>query len=277
MKHRIVVIFAHPDDESFGFAGTLSAMSDAGHEATYVVGTRGEVGEILVEGLATRENLGEVREGELRLALDLMGVSDLRLLGYRDSGMAGSDENNDPRAFINQDVDLVSDAIAEIILEKKPTIVLTYGIDGIYGHPDHIMAHKVATAAVLKAGARGWQTPNLYYSSASRERIKRMALLPNSPFASMTPKQLDSFGTPAAEITTWLDIREYSARKLAAIKAHRTQVGDNGPFAQLSEEERAMWLSVETVRIIPLPWNPEPVDVLHDILPSAAVDHPLRK
>lgn len=276
MKHRLVIIFAHPDDESFGFAGTLSAMTDAGHEATYIVGTRGEVGEILVEGLATRETLGAVRESELRIALEMMGVTDLRLLGYRDSGMAGSEENYDPRAFINQDVDIVADAIAEVLIERQPTIVLTYGIDGIYGHPDHIMAHKVALAGVLKAGERGWQTPNLYFSSASRERIKRMSELPNSPFASMPKEQLATFGTPSSEITTWLDIRDYSARKLAVLKAHRTQVGDDGPFAHATEEERNMWLSIETARMIPLPWNPDPVDVLLEILPQAAEDHPLR-
>jgi LmbE family N-acetylglucosaminyl deacetylase len=84
MRHRLMMIFAHPDDESFGFAGTASALSDAGHEVSYVVATRGEVGEILVEGLATRETLGEVREGELRTALEIIGVRDLHLLGFRE-------------------------------------------------------------------------------------------------------------------------------------------------------------------------------------------------
>jgi LmbE family N-acetylglucosaminyl deacetylase len=272
----MVVIFAHPDDESFGFGGVLSAAADAGWETTYVVGTRGEVGEILVPGLATRETLGAVREKELLDALQLLGVGDVRFLGYRDSGMEGTPENAHPQAFVNQDVDDVSRRVAEVIVEKRPTVVITYGPDGIYGHPDHIMAHKVGHAAVLKAGESGWQSPNLYYSSASRERIRRMAQLPNSPFAKMPREMLDAFGTPSAEITTWMDIRAYSKRKLTAIRAHRSQVGDDGPFAQMSDEERQMWLSIETARMVPLPWNPDPVDVLAELLPPAADDHPLR-
>jgi LmbE family N-acetylglucosaminyl deacetylase len=177
---------------------------------------------------------------------------------------------------VNQDVDATAEVVARIIIEKKPTIVLTYGIDGIYGHPDHVHIHKVALAAVLKAGTLGWQTPNLYFSSASRERIKRMASMPNSPFAKMPPEQLATFGTPNAEITTWLDIRPYSQRKLQAIRAHRTQVGDDGPFAHSTEEERQMWLSLETARTVPLPWNDHPKDVLLEVLPAAPDDHPLR-
>ena len=275
-EHRLVVIFAHPDDESFGFGGVLSAAADAGWETTYIVGTRGEVGEILIPELATRETLGDVREAELRAALELLGVDDVRLLGYRDSGMDGTAENEHPQAFVNQDVAEVAGIVADIIVEKRPTVVITYGPDGIYGHPDHIMAGKVGKAAVLLAGERGWQTPNLYYSSASRERIRRMASHPNSPFAKMAPALLDTFGTPAAEITTWMDIRPFSERKLAALRKHRTQVGDDGPFAHLPDDERQLWLSVETARMAPLPWNPHPRDVLHDLLPQAPADHPFR-
>jgi len=275
-QQRLVVIFAHPDDESFGFGGLLAAFADAGFESTYVVGTRGEVGEILVPGLATRDTLGELREQELRAALKILGVGDVRFLGFRDSGMVGTPDNDDPRAFINQDVDEVASTVADIIVEKRPTIVLTYGPDGIYGHPDHIMAHKVGTAAVRIAGERGWQTPSLYYSAASRERIKRMAERPNGPFARTPPDVLKTFGTPQDQITTWMDITKYRERKLAALRAHRSQVGDNGPLADLPQEEREMWFSIETARAVPLPWNPDPVDVLAEFMPRAAVDHPFR-
>jgi LmbE family N-acetylglucosaminyl deacetylase len=275
-EQRLVVIFAHPDDESFGFGGLLSAFADAGFETTYVVGTRGEAGEILVPNLATRENLGEVRENELRAALKILGVGDVRFLGFRDSGMDGTPENNDPGAFINQDLNSVASTVADIIIEKRPTVVLTYGPDGIYGHPDHLMAHKVGTAAVLAAGERGWQTPHLYYSAASRERIRRLASIPNSPLANTPAEVLKNFGTPSDQITTWMDIRAYRDRKLAALQAHRSQVGDNGPFADMREEDRKMWLSIETARVVPLPWNPEPTDVLAEIMPPVADDHPFR-
>lgn len=275
-NQRLVVIFAHPDDESFGFGATLAAAADAGWETTYVVGTRGECGEILVPELATRETIGQVREAELLAAGKLLGLHDVRFLGFRDSGMAGTVENDDPRAFINQDVATVAEMVARIIVERRPTIVITYGPDGIYGHPDHIMAHKVGYAAVMLAADEGWRTPNLYYSSASRERIRRMASHPNGPFARMAPEQIETMGTPATEITTWLDIRSFADRKLAALWAHRTQVGNDGPFAHLSDEERKLWLSLETARMVPLPWNPEPSDVLHDLLPQAPADHPFR-
>jgi N-acetyl-1-D-myo-inositol-2-amino-2-deoxy-alpha-D-glucopyranoside deacetylase len=273
---RMVIVFAHPDDESFGFGGLLSAMTDLGHETTYVVATRGEAGEILVPGLATREDIGEVREGELRAALDILGIRDLRILGYRDSGMAGSAENAHPRAFVNQDADIVSDQVVEVLLEKRPDIVLTYGPDGIYGHPDHIMASTVATAAVHKAGDRGWQTPNLYYSAAPKPRIKWMAEIPNGPFKSTPPEEVARLGTPSSEISTWLDVSAYYPRKLAALRAHRTQVGDDGPLAHLSEADRRMWFSLETARMVPLPWNPDPDDVLSSLLPTAAADHLFR-
>lgn len=272
----MVLNFAHPDDESFGFGGLLAAFSRAGHESTYIVATRGEAGEILVPGLATHENLGEVREQELRAALDILGVGDVRFLGFRDSGMAGSAENADPRAYINQDVEHVADRVAAVLLEKKPDIVLTYGPDGIYGHPDHIMAYQVGTAAVMKAAKRGLEIPNLYYSAAPKSRIKWMAQIPNGPFKDWSEEDLANMGTPVAEITTWMDISEFLPTKLRALRAHRTQVGDNGPLSHLTEQDRAVWLSLETARMVPLPWNTQPDDVLAALLPQAPPDHQFR-
>ncbi|HQY32213.1 MAG TPA: PIG-L family deacetylase, partial [Thermomicrobiales bacterium] len=157
---RMLVYFAHPDDESFGFAGSLSMLADMGAQLTYVCATRGEVGEILVDGLTTPDQLGPYREGELRAALKIIGVQDLRLLGYRDSGMAGTPPNEHPAAFVNQDPELVATRVADIILETKPQIMLLYGPDGIYGHPDHVFAHVTGMPAIAQAAARGYQIPN---------------------------------------------------------------------------------------------------------------------
>jgi LmbE family N-acetylglucosaminyl deacetylase len=273
----MLMIFAHPDDESFGFAGTMLALADAGVKMSLIVATRGEEGEILVPGLATRENLGEVREGELRAAMKIVGIDDIHFLGYRDSGMPDTPPNLDPRAFVNQDVDVVASRIADIIAAFRPTIILTYGPDGIYAHPDHIMVNTVAWPAVLKAGEDGrWKTPNLYFSAAPKERMRRMAELPNGPFASMDPALVASLGMPASEITTWIDTAPFADRKREILMAHRTQVGDEGPFSQLPPEMRRTWFSVETMRTIPLPWNPEPDDVIAELLPAAAHDHPFR-
>ena len=273
---RMVVFFAHPDDESFGFAGSLAMLSDLGADLTYICATRGEVGEILVDGLTTPAELGPYREGELRRALDIIGVQDLRLLGYRDSGMDGTPENTDPRAFVNQDVATVADRVSDILVEKKPDVVLTYGPDGIYGHPDHKMVNTTGEPAIARAAEKGYQVPNLYFSSASRERVIKMAERPGNPFANMPPEMLATFGTPSAEISTWIDTRSVTGRKLDAIRAHRTQVGENGPFADIDPDMREMWLSIESARMVPLPWNPNPQDVLLTVLPEASEDHPFR-
>jgi LmbE family N-acetylglucosaminyl deacetylase len=273
---RMVVYFAHPDDESFGFAGSLAMLADQGADLTYICATRGDVGEILVEGLTTPENLGQYRVGELRRALDIIGVQNLRVLGYRDSGMDGTAENQDQRAFVQQDVQTVASRVADIIVEKQPEIFLFYGPDGIYGHPDHKFINTTGVPAIQFAAERGWQIPHVYCSAASRERIRRMADRPGNPFSEMTPEQLATFGTPAAEITTWIDTRSVTDRKLKAIRAHRTQVGDNGPFADLDPDILQMFLSIESCRLIPTAWNPNPDDLLLKLLPEAPLDHPFR-
>lgn len=260
---RILTILAHPDDESFGTAGTFATLTDRGVGVTLVCATRGEVGEILVEGIATKDNLGELRERELREAMAIVGVRDIRLLGYRDSGMAGTDDNADPRAFVNADHDAVVTLLAAMIDELEPDAVTTFGPDGIYGHPDHLKAHQVATAAVHRAAETGlWQTPALYYAAASRDRIREFAKYPGSPFSKMSAEQLANFGTPDDEISTRLDISPQLDRKRAAIKAHRSQVGDGEPFDFLPKDVVAKFTRYESLRQIPLPWNPDPVDIL---------------
>ena len=173
--------------------------------------------------------------------------------------MPNTPPNHDPRAFVNQDVGLVAGRIADIIAELRPTIILTYGPDGIYGHPDHVMVNKVAWPAVLKAGEDGrWKTPNLYFSAAPKERMRRMAELPNGPFASMDP-ELRRHSRHAGVRNHDLDRYDAIRRSQAGdLMAHRTQVGDDGPFSQLPPEMQRTWFSLETMRTVPLPWNPEP-------------------
>jgi len=263
---HVLTILAHPDDESFGFAGTMATLTDRGVGVTLVCATRGEVGEILVEGLATREDLGELRERELREAMAIVGVRDIRLLGYRDSGMAGSEENADARAFVNAEQDAVVTLLTAIIDELRPDAVTTFGPDGIYGHPDHIKAHEAALAAVHRAAETGlWQTPALYYAAASRERIRQFAQYPGTPFSTMSEELLANFGTPDDEISTKLDITAQVERKWAAIRAHRSQVGDGDLFAGIPRDVVDRFTRVESLRQIPLPWNPTPSDMLKEL------------
>jgi N-acetyl-1-D-myo-inositol-2-amino-2-deoxy-alpha-D-glucopyranoside deacetylase len=254
---RLLAAFAHPDDEAFTCGGTFAALADRGVAITLLCATRGEAGEIRVPELATRDDLGAVREEELRAAMALLGVTDVRFLGYRDSGMAGTPDNDDPRAFAQATETEVADRIAAAIRQVRPAVVITFGPDGVYGHPDHVAVHRATTAAVLGEGARrdGWRVRALYYATVPRERIQERARQPNGPFRDFTPEQIARLGTPLAEITTIVDVGPNLARKRAAMEAHRTQFGDGGPLRDFPREEVDRWLSREHFVRVPLPWD----------------------
>ena len=143
----LLAIFAHPDDETFGLGGTMAHYSGRGMPVTMVCATRGEVGEISEGSAATPETLGQYREQELRDAMEVLGVSDVRFLEYRDSGMYGTPENADPRAFVNAPADTVVESLVRIIRERQPEVIVTWDESGGYGHPDHIATYHHATAA----------------------------------------------------------------------------------------------------------------------------------
>ncbi|HJO83917.1 MAG TPA: PIG-L deacetylase family protein [SAR202 cluster bacterium] len=125
-KRTLLAVFAHPDDEAFGSGGMLALNAAKGHCVALVTATRGEVGEISDTALATPENLGQVREGELRAAADALGVEDLTILGYRDSGMDGTDDNANPTALANADENEVVGSLVEIIRRLRPDAVVTF-------------------------------------------------------------------------------------------------------------------------------------------------------
>jgi LmbE family N-acetylglucosaminyl deacetylase/predicted GIY-YIG superfamily endonuclease len=258
----VLAIFAHPDDETFSSGGTFAALTDAGHAVTLVCATRGEVGEISDPALATPETLAAVREQELRSAMEIVGVDDIRFLDFRDSGMAGTDENHDPRAFVNADDQHVIAQLAAILRELRPAIVITFGPDGIYGHPDHLKIHRVATEAVVRYGSTVAHGPALYYQAIPRERIIEMAKRDRGPFSQMSEEELARFGVPLAEITTVIDVSAQYDRKLAAIGAHKTQFPTDGPFSELPPDEVRSFLATERFQLVDVPWDTVPGDPL---------------
>ena len=148
----LMAVFAHPDDESFGIGGTLARYgADPGVRVVLVCATRGEAGEISNPELASSERLGEVREQELRCACRTLGVEDLFFLDYRDSGMAGTAENEDPRALAQADFDEAVGKIVAHIRREQPDVVVTFDENGGYGHPDHIAIHHLTKAAFAAA------------------------------------------------------------------------------------------------------------------------------
>jgi len=158
---KMLVVVAHPDDETFGMGGTLALYAYLGVEIHLICTTRGEVGEVDAEKMKGFSSIGDLREHELRCAANVLGLREVHFLGYRDSGMPGSDENKHPDAFINAPVDDVAEKIAVMMREIKPDVVLTFDPIGGYMHPDHIAAYKATVAAFELANDKSFVTNQL--------------------------------------------------------------------------------------------------------------------
>lgn len=278
----LLLSFAHPDDESFGCAGVMAAASERGLAVTLISATRGEAGKTGIPELDTPEILGAVREQELRAAAAAVGAVDVRFLDYRDSGMAGTPENDDPRAFWKATEADVVDRLTVHLRAVRPETVLTFGPDGIYGHPDHLMIHRTTVAAVhaaadptcLPAVGAPWRTRALYFNAVPRERMQAMIDRPDGPLQDLAPGQREKLGTPIAEITTVVDISPYAEAKTRALTAHRTQTGDGGPLAGMPDEQRELMLSREQFVRVPLPWD-DPAAPVTDLVAALAAATPL--
>ena len=236
---RLLAAFAHPDDEGFGSGGTLAMLVARGAQVTLVCGTNGDVGEISDPDLATPENLAQVRQQELRNAMAVTGVTDIRFLNYRDSGMAGTEDNEHPNSLHQADSKAVVAALVDVIEETKPDIVITHDPSGGYGHPDHrAMCRHTTEAYSLAMENRERSQSCLYYVCFPRSNFQRMwqtmvEMDITPPFAS---QDIDKVGTPDDEVTTVLNIISYVDTKIESLNCHRTQISSDGPFAQLPQE-----------------------------------------
>jgi len=249
----LLAIFAHPDDETFTSAGVLAAAAERGIPVTLISATRGEAGESAIPGLDHPDRLGLVRERELRDAMGVVGVGDVRFLDYCDSGLAGFPAAADPLAFVNAPLETVAATLAALIRTIRPGVIVTFGPDGLYGHPDHLHMHHAAVAAVGLAadpaheprGAPPWRTPALYFATFPREEMLALFDRPNNPLEFLSEEARAALGTPLADITHVVDIRPWADRKRAAIAAHRTQTGDGGPLAGIPDAVREAQLAHE--------------------------------
>jgi len=241
--------FAHPDDEGFGSGGTLAMLVDRGARVTLVCATNGDVGEISDPALATSENLYQVRQEELRDAMSVTGVKDIRFLDYRDSGMDGTSDNDHPDSLFQAEADRVAEKLAEIMIEVQPDLVLTHDPTGGYGHPDHKKVYETATLAFPTAVSalssenysreeNPWGPQRLYYVCFPRSNFRRMwqqmmDLGLEPPFAR---EMADTIGSPDEAVTTTLDVSAYVDIKRESLNRHRTQMRMDGAFAQMPEE-----------------------------------------
>jgi N-acetyl-1-D-myo-inositol-2-amino-2-deoxy-alpha-D-glucopyranoside deacetylase len=232
---RLLLVHAHPDDESIYTGATMAKYAAEGALVTLVTCTLGELGEIIPPSLdylaAEKEDrLGAYRIGELAAACAALGVTDHRFLGgpgrWRDSGMMGTAGNDDPRCFWRADVDQAADALLDVIGEIRPQVLVTYDANGAYGHPDHIQAHRVAWRACELAGP---DAPAKLYATAA----------------------------PGSEqSTTEIDAGAYFDRKLAAMRAHATQITVDPPFYALSDGVRRQTSGTEYYTLLAGPPGP---------------------
>src|SRR5712691_7560538 len=146
-QRTLIAVHAHPDDECIGTGGILARYGAEGVRTVLVTGTDGAVGEISDPALATPENLVEVRARELDASVRVLGIKRLVKLGYRDSGMAGTADNDNPASFNQANIDEAIERVVKVMRVEQPQVVVTYDERGGYGHPDHNRAHQVAVAA----------------------------------------------------------------------------------------------------------------------------------
>ena len=252
-ERRLLLVHAHPDDESIGTGATMAKYAAEGAQVTLVTCTLGELGEVIPPSLthlaaAKEDRLGEYRIGELAAACDLLGVTDHRFLGgpgrWRDSGMMGTEGNTDPRSFWQADVDEAAAALVDVIRDVRPQVLVTYDANGFYGHPDHIQAHRVA-----------WRA----FELARTDAAARTEGLAGTEELAGTEGLARFYATAApdsAQVTTEIDATAYFERKLAAMRAHATQITVSAPFFALSNHVRQRALGVEYYTLLAGPAAP---------------------
>jgi N-acetyl-1-D-myo-inositol-2-amino-2-deoxy-alpha-D-glucopyranoside deacetylase len=241
---RVLLVHAHPDDETINNGATMAMYAALGASVTLVTCTRGEEGEVLIPELAhlaasATDSLGQHRITELVLAMKELGVTDHRFLGegvklYRDSGMMGTEPNNRPDVFWQADLDEAADLLVQVIDEVKPHVLITYDEFGGYGHPDHIQAHRVAMRAAEKSD---WDIPKIYWNvmpvSVIQEGIDAMKGIDSDFWGAEKAEDLP-FAKDDSFVHALIDGNAYVDKKMNAMKAHSTQIAVDGPFFALS-------------------------------------------
>lgn len=266
---RILLVHAHPDDETIGSGVTMAKYAADGAQVTLVTCTLGEEGEVLVPELAHigvngEDRLAAERLIELTNAMEALGIKDFRLLGeahrYRDSGMMGEPSNSNEGCFWQTDLLIAAAELVPVIRDLKPHVLITYDDFGGYGHPDHIQAHRAAMYASQLAAAatfrpelgEAWDIPRIYWTGLPKSLIRAgiMAMRAagdTSEFAQMDPDAIP-FGIDDELITTAIDGREFLPNKVAAMHAYPTQISMDSGFFQLAESGDGM--GIEYFRLV---------------------------
>jgi N-acetyl-1-D-myo-inositol-2-amino-2-deoxy-alpha-D-glucopyranoside deacetylase len=270
MDHRLLLVHAHPDDECIATGATMARYVAEGAQVTLVTCTLGEEGEVLLPELShlasdKDDALGAHRQQELAEAMGELGVTDWRLLGgpgrFRDSGMVGTPPNDRPDCFWRTDLLVSATELVAVIREVRPQVVVTYDDFGGYGHPDHIQAHRVTHYAIALAASPtfrsdlgpAWDVAKVYWTAFPRsivrngiEALKAQGI--EDEFTAMDPDDLP-FACDDALVTTAIDATAFLGQKMAALRAHGTQVSVDGGFFALADNVGAEAFGVEYFRL----------------------------
>jgi N-acetyl-1-D-myo-inositol-2-amino-2-deoxy-alpha-D-glucopyranoside deacetylase len=254
MTRRLLVVHAHPDDEAIGTGATIAHEIARGTQVTLITCTMGELGEVVRDDLSSHlhtenDSLGQLREREMAEACAALGLTDHRWLGgkgrWRDSDMAGRPGNDDPRCFWRADVGEAAAVMADVLREIRPHVVVTYDDFGLYGHPDHIQAHRVTHAGLDLVAAEGI-SPKVYWTALPRSVIDMGIAM-----GALSPDEDYSFACPDELVTTIVDARDGFDAKVAALRAHWSQIDlDNGEFAGLVSGIADKAFGIEFYRLV---------------------------
>jgi len=270
-EHRLLLVHAHPDDETIGNGATMAKYAAQGAHVTLVTCTLGEEGEILLDDHAhhaadQNDTLGEHRAIELANAMVALGVTDHRQLGhpgkYRDSGMVGTPDNDDPTCFWRADLLAAAADLVAVIREVRPQVLVTYDDFGGYGHPDHVQAHRVAMYGTVLAAAPSyrpdlgapWDVAKLYWTAFPKSFIRQgiealRAAGETTGFAAMDPDEIP-FGVDDELVTTVVNAEDHFEQKMDAMRAHATQISVEDGFFALSNNLGSKALGLEFYRLV---------------------------
>jgi len=240
-----LAVHAHPDDEASSSGGLYRLLADEGVRTVLVTCTNGENGDTPDGAKPSADHhdgdeVAAIRAVELDNAVKILGISRLVRLGYRDSGMKGWPQNDDPESFWATPVDVAAAKLAEVLMEERPQVIMTYNEHGFYGHPDHIQANRITLAALTMIDYE----PTLYFNAIpdtvfatwrlrweqeDRERAEADAAkgIVREPEPETPEEEEFHMGTPDDEISATIDVRAVAGAKFDALEAHASQMGDS--------------------------------------------------
>jgi LmbE family N-acetylglucosaminyl deacetylase len=274
---NLLIVYAHPDDETFSNAGTIARYTNAGVAVHYVCATYGECGTVSPEQLKGYPDITALRRAELLCAAHTLKLASVHFLGYRDSGMRGSPDNQHPNAFVRAPLEDVVCQLVAVIRTVRPQVVVTFNGYGGYGHPDHIMAHRATVEAFFAADDPqrfpedlAWEPKKLYYTNLGARWLKLMCIglriLGKNPrrYGTNADTDLVEAAARADTITTAIYTGTYLDQKERAWRCYPTQIGDMSILLMFPRFMRR-WLvgSEYFTRVIPFWQEGQPPE--HDL------------